>query len=171
MLDHGGSWHYGCLDPWWQSPTTVGEHGELPKWVLWHLTFENANNKANSVGKFVSQIGRRLRINDTEFLTQIILQIFPRIYNLTKKTSNLYFAPQVFPYGEPVTWKMVSFSSLFTSSPTFELPPLQWRHNGRDGVSNHQLHDCLLNRLFRRRSKKTPKLRARPMNSLHKGRQ
>ena len=36
---------------------------------------------------------------------------------------------------------------------------LQWRHNGRDGVSNHQPHDCLLNRLFRRRSKKTPKLR------------
>ena len=32
---------------------------------------------------------------------------------------------------------------------------LQWRHNGHDGVSNHQLHDCLLNRLFRRRSKKT----------------
>ena len=27
--------------------------------------------------------------------------------------------------------------------------PLQWRHNGRDGVSNHQPHDCLLNRLFR----------------------
>ena len=25
---------------------------------------------------------------------------------------------------------------------------LQWRHNGRDGVSNHQPHDCLLNRLF-----------------------
>ena len=35
---------------------------------------------------------------------------------------------------------------------------LQWRHNGRDSVSNHQLHDCLLNRLFRRRSKKTSKL-------------
>ena len=35
---------------------------------------------------------------------------------------------------------------------------LQWRHNGRDGVSNHQTHDCLLNRSFRRRSKKTSKL-------------
>ena len=37
--------------------------------------------------------------------------------------------------------------------------PLRWRHNGRDSVSNHQPHDCLLNRLFRRRSKKTSKLR------------
>ena len=36
---------------------------------------------------------------------------------------------------------------------------LQWRHNGCDGISNHQPHFCLLNRLFRRRSKKTPKLR------------
>ena len=36
---------------------------------------------------------------------------------------------------------------------------LQWRHNERDGVSNHQSRDCLLNRLFRRRSKKTSKLR------------
>ena len=38
-------------------------------------------------------------------------------------------------------------------------PTLQWRHNGQDGVLNHQTHDCLLNRLFRRRSKKTSKLR------------
>ena len=30
---------------------------------------------------------------------------------------------------------------------------LRWRHNGRDSVSNHQPHHCLLNRLFRRRSK------------------
>ena len=36
---------------------------------------------------------------------------------------------------------------------------LLWRHNGHDGVSNHQPHDCLLNRLFTRRSKKTSKLR------------
>ena len=36
---------------------------------------------------------------------------------------------------------------------------LQWRHNGRDSVSNHQPHDCLLNGLFRRISKKTSKLR------------
>ena len=36
---------------------------------------------------------------------------------------------------------------------------LEWRHNGLDSVSNHQPHDCLLNRIFRRRSKKTSKLR------------
>ena len=35
---------------------------------------------------------------------------------------------------------------------------LQWRHNGCNSILNHQPHDCLLNRLFRRRSKKTWKL-------------
>ena len=38
------------------------------------------------------------------------------------------------------------------------IDPLQWRHNGCDGISNHQPHHCLLNHLFRRRSKKTSKL-------------
>ena len=37
--------------------------------------------------------------------------------------------------------------------------PLQWSHNGHDGISSHQPQECLLNRLLRRRSKKTSKLR------------
>ena len=36
---------------------------------------------------------------------------------------------------------------------------LQWCHNERDDLSNHQPHDCLLNGLFRCRSKKTSQLR------------
>ena len=36
---------------------------------------------------------------------------------------------------------------------------VQWHHNEYDGVSNHQCLHCLLNRLFRRRSKKASKLR------------
>ena len=36
---------------------------------------------------------------------------------------------------------------------------LQWRHDGRDGVPDNLPNDCLLNRLFRCRSKKTSKLR------------
>ena len=42
---------------------------------------------------------------------------------------------------------------------------LQLRHNEHDGVSNHQPHDCLPNRLFRRRSKETSKLRVISLNS------
>ena len=44
--------------------------------------------------------------------------------------------------------------------PAYDLAPtLQWHHNGRDSVSNHQPNDCLLIRLFRHRSKKISKLR------------
>ena len=50
-----------------------------------------------------------------------------------------------------VCWsKICSYRALCT---------LQWRHNELAGVSIHQPHDCLLNRLFTRRSKKTSKLR------------
>ena len=57
------------------------------------------------------------------------------------------------------------------------LSTLQWHIIGRDGVSNHQPYDCLLKRLFRRKSKKTSKLRFTgicakidrwPVNSPHK---
>ena len=40
---------------------------------------------------------------------------------------------------------------------TFKIA-LQWRHNERHSISNHRRLDWLLNRLFRRRSKKTSKL-------------
>ena len=32
--------------------------------------------------------------------------------------------------------------------------PLKWRHNEHDGVSNHQRHECLLNRFFQAQIKK-----------------
>ena len=49
---------------------------------------------------------------------------------------------------------------VFNSVPTCtHARALEWRHNGRDGVSNHQHADCLLKRLSGRRSKKTSKLR------------
>ena len=53
---------------------------------------------------------------------------------------------------------------------------LHWRHNEHYGVSNHQPFECLHNRLFRRRTKKTSNLRVTglcernsPVNSPHKG--
>ena len=61
------------------------------------------------------------------------------------------------------------------ASPGFSL---QWRYNEHDGVSNHQPHDCLLNHLSRRRSKKHQRsaslafvwgIHWSPMNSSHKG--
>ena len=59
-----------------------------------------------------------------------------------------------------------------------KITTLHWRHNDHGGVSNHQPRGCLLNRLFRRRWKKTSKLRVTglcagnspgPVNYPHEG--
>ena len=58
--------------------------------------------------------------------------------------------------------------------------PLQCHYNERDGVSIHRRLDCLINRLFKQRSKKTSKFRVTglcegihrwPVNSPRKGQQ
>ena len=58
-------------------------------------------------------------------------------------------------------WKTCPWHDLimYLAETIKQLFSLHWRHNGRDSVSNHPPHDCLLNRLFRRRSKKISKLR------------
>ena len=67
----------------------------------------------------------------------------------------------------------ISHFAVRSKRPHGYITSLQWRHNGHDGVSNHQPHHCLLNRLFGRRSKKKAKLHVRgihrgPVNSPHK---
>ena len=73
---------------------------------------------------------------------------------------------------------MLYFRLMFSRVGTRGKKWLRWRHNDHDGVSNHQPHGCLLNCLFRRRSKKPSKLRVTglyagsspgPVNSPHKG--
>ena len=49
---------------------------------------------------------------------------------------------------EPIMLKVSLCHDIFMDT-------IWWRHNMCDCVSNHQPHDCLLNQLFRRRSKKT----------------
>ena len=55
------------------------------------------------------------------------------------------------------SWYGIVTSQLWCLTRWFD--PLLWRNNGWGSVSNHQPHHCLLNRFFRRRSKKTSKLR------------
>ena len=75
-------------------------------------------------------------------------------------------------YGTGALWNLCS-----TAVASFSWHSLRWRHNDHDSVSDHQPHGCLLNCLFRRRSKKTSKFRVTglcvgnspgPVNSPHK---
>ena len=69
-------------------------------------------------------------------------------------SSELLVSLRVFQLVEPTTSCLDCSDNHFIQNTI-----LLWRHNGRDGVSNHQPHNCLLNRLFGRRSKITSKSR------------
>ena len=54
---------------------------------------------------------------------------------------------------------MLLLADFYVSGVFSVMMTLQWRHNDRDGVWNHQLHDGLFNRLFKAHVQETSKLR------------
>ena len=137
--------------------------------VIWDATLPLRRHR-NEIKEFRDEPYKKLRKNQTYRpqhsshllqISQICLSILPlpnkpnnfvrigtgiwRVFHVLKKINN----PVVHDF-----WLTLIRYTIKTGAYT-----LQWRQNGRDGVSNHQPHDCLLKRLFRRRSKKTPKLR------------
>ena len=97
-----------------------------------------------------------------------------RSINETKRAQEVFVKQSLVTLSP---YRLRHFATFDGKTSYGEVITLQWRHNGHDSVSNHQPHDCLLSRLFRRRSKKTSKLRATglcagihrgPVNSPHK---
>ena len=86
---------------------------------------------------------------------------FWRTYNLN--TSTLYKCCYIFSVKDMARlWLLMAWGilrAMASAKAAFVLRPLplHWRHNEHDGVSNHQPHDCLLNGLFRCRSKENIK--------------
>ena len=64
-----------------------------------------------------------------------------------------HYNQSVFMRKEGYTFQICDFIKANVSL-SLKSSPLLWRHNGRDGFSNHQPDDCLLNCKFRRRWKK-----------------
>ena len=71
--------------------------------------------------------------------------------NLTIDSSQLtyYGDTHVVSFGNIKSDQSPTCNIVFLCSALYIVLSLQWRHNERDGVSNHQPHDCLLNRLFK----------------------
>ena len=97
-------------------------------------------------------------------------------WNFRKLHANDTFPNFRDPWCVPLVPKTVDITQPNQSQYCIHMS-LRWRHNGRDGVSNHQPHHCLLNRLLRRKSKKISKPRVTglyagihrsPVNSPHK---
>ena len=84
------------------------------------------------------------------------------LYSLTTRHSSFPFSPHDFAEWHDLPFKKVwnVFQPCwYLKHALNHLLSLQWGHYGHGGVLNHQTHDCLLNRLLRRRSKETSKLR------------
>ena len=115
----------------------------------------------------------RKRIEETSFCSDIVRSSYLQNgISYTGKTTSLYWiSPHDRTPSEPFSRSICSgnmnMNLHFLSFIGIEIgelvknlsAQLQWRHNGPGSVSNHQPHNCLLNRLFRRRSQKILKLR------------
>ena len=90
-----------------------------------------------------------------------IVTHFRKIYLIRQRVCGIAQVDRLREYGYTFFTNITSLALCVGNLPSQRgsNAPLQWRHHERDGVSNHQPHDCLLNRLFRRRSTKTSKLR------------
>ena len=91
------------------------------------------------------------------------------LFDAIEETSQRCSGLQVVNYTSTESMHLEKISGMISS--------LQWRHNGRDGISNHLPHHSLLNRWFRRKSKKhqrsaslafVRRIHRWPVNSPHK---
>ena len=165
--------------------TVFGLHVE---WFPSHVTHDESY-QPKIFPNYCPFVGGFLHYNDVRMsaiASQIVSRVFTQrfIRRRSKKTWKLRvtglcvdrgpvnFPAQIASYAENVSicWRHHALRC--------KSVPLQWRHTGRNGVSNYLPHDCLLNRLFGCKSKKTSKLRVTglcggihrwPVNSPHKG--
>ena len=72
-----------------------------------------------------------------------------------RSCSTTVSCPPSFPHSG--RRRLVTSCTHYPRHPSGPHATLQWRPNGHDGVSNHQPHDCLLNRLFKSQIKENIK--------------
>ena len=98
---------------------------------------------------------------DTVRPGQNVLHFAVDLFILIIVNENCCIVVQVSSVKQPITWAKygpVSYTCVtrpqwVDTNTTQTTCTLRWRHNGRDCVSNHQPHNCLLSCLFRLRSK------------------
>ena len=128
-------------------PSLIGSHV-----IAWPRLWPTHTHRHGWTKKWTNKHGETMKMIISEG------QIWPRVKQSTACCENELYRGWYNPH-----MPRYSFNRELRMS-------LQWRHNGRDSVSNHQPHDCLLNRLFRRRSKKISKLRFTGLvRAIHRG--
>ena len=127
----------------------------LPVWI--YTRCHIATKKQTLTGKSAANIATQLTHSGPEWH---VYHSRKTTYNLGKRYiwNHLIKLLLDFLPVQLLNRKYIYKQILHGESHSSSWPGLQWRHNEHDGFSNHQLHDCLFNSLFRRRWKKTSKL-------------
>ena len=86
-----------------------------------------------------------------------VSSVLLRVVTRTQRTHNTMLMSSL--RQNDIATSFWRYNDVIIASRVHWISSLQWRHNERDGVSNHRCLECLLNRLLRPRSKKTSKLR------------
>ena len=131
-------------------------------WFIYLGTFyeviSTLYNKTNSVSDHALGPGKTMSLN---YFIVIHLILFP------KRSCDSFHTFNTDPYelySLVLCLVLLKFLGAICISPwqqydLHQCQSLQWHHNKRHGVLKHRRLDCLLSRLFRRRSKKASKLR------------
>ena len=155
--------------PKWYVTTTIDIYMTSPSVCLWKIVQRRQDYLTWWLIKFRTQYSTK-----TGLQTKDVWRILWRQREHEAVATGFSWRPYETPWWWWI-WHAVKIYGITTLCLT---DSLHWRHNDHDSVSNHQPHGCLLNRLFRRRSKKTSKLRVTgfcvgnspgPVNSPHKG--
>ena len=98
---------------------------------------------------WVKWVSRRLTVLD---ILKKIMGNIERLRQWNWQGPPQYNNPTILEFPLYIKTRLLRFIHFSNSA-------LLWRHNGLDRVPHHQPHECLLNRSFRCRSKKTSKFR------------
>ena len=138
----------------------------IRKWIIKTITGskKNAHTEPLLRALDILKIEDTLKLNALKFYYKYRRCTIPYyFYTYSIETQGAHHSHDTRQQNQPriniATTKYADNSAKSPYLSCYMAHPLQWRHNEYDGVSNHQPHDCLLNHLFRRRSKKTSKLR------------
>ena len=138
-------------------------HRKMAWWTVKHpkiLRHDKTRDRRRPC-EMPSSLGCFAGLTHADIISRVIVAIYDtRTLKLISNMEKYHtFFKELKTYTETTEYYEIQIPDVSKPSIFMLQYSLQWRHNGYDSVSKHQPYDCLLNRLFRRRSKKTSKLR------------
>ena len=140
---------------WWELHWSVCIHNQKESILRLWIMIVKVSCERNAHKAWINKRKKSVKISSL-----ILPNLHIHTHQLSFKTINLKVDHHTWGHGTNYGESIAQFQILLLYILGLVCKSaLQWRHNGRDSVWNHQPRECLLNRLIRWRSKKTSKVR------------